>query len=422
MSNATVGPHFHFLGVPFAFAVKSVILWRNASTEYALVEKDMTETEFRTPDPERQTQARRYARLRRRLMPISLGLGLVWALGWLLSGASVTLRQALAELTTSRALVITLFSMIIGAGYLLLELPLNYYSSFILPHRFGLSTQNRGDWVLDRVKAGMISGALGLVLLQILYLALAIWPEAWWLPIGAVYLLIGVVLSALAPVLIAPVFFKFTPLEEEYHDLADRLLALAKRAGTRVRGVYRFDMSRRTKAANAALMGLGRSRRIVLGDTMLNEFTPDEIETVLAHELAHQVHRDIPLGILIESFITLGGLWLASLALQWGVERFGLDGVDDIAGLPWLALIMGAFGLVTMPLVNGWSRWRESMADRYAVQVTGKPLAYASALVRLTDQNLGELEPPHWVELLLYSHPPLGERIAAARSAAETSA
>ena len=380
----------------------------------------MTEFELRVPDAERQVQARRYARLRRKLIPISLGLGLIWTVGWLATGASVAFRETLTELTTSRALVITLFSAVFGLGYVVLELPLSYYGGFVLPHRFGLSTQGMGDWVFDRLKAGLISGALGLVMIQILYLALAIWPQSWWLPVGFVYLVVGVVLSALAPVLIAPLFFKFTPLEEDHRDLADRLLALANRAGTGVRGVYRFDMSRRTTAANAALMGLGGSRRIVLGDTMLDEFTSDEIETVLAHELAHQVHRDIPLGIFVQSIITLVGLWLASLALEWGVDLFGLKGVDDIAGLPWLVLVVGAFGLMTMPLANGWSRWRERMADRYAVQITAKPLAYASALVRLADQNLGELDPPRWVEILLYSHPPLGQRIAAARSASES--
>ena len=382
----------------------------------------MADTNLRSPDPERQIQAQQYARLRRRLIPVSLGLALVWALGWLISGASVALRQALTDLGISQALVVTLFTVIFGVGYALLDLPLSYYGGFVLPHRFGLSNQSRGDWVVDQLKSALIGGALGLVLIQILYVCLTLWPDTWWLPVAIVYLLLGVVLSALAPVLIAPLFFRFTPLEEEYQALADRLLALAKNAGTRVRGVYRFDMSRRTQAANAALMGLGRSRRIVLGDTMLNEFTPDEIETVLAHELAHQVHRDIPLGIVVQTLVTLVGLWLASLALAWGVDVFGLDGVNDIGGLPWLALVVGAFGFVTMPLVNGWSRWRERMADRYAVQVTGKPLAYASALVRLADQNLGELEPPRWVEVFLYSHPPLGERIEAARSVADSGA
>jgi len=216
--------------------------------------------------------------------------------------------------------------------------------------------------------------------------------------------------------LIAPLFFKFTPLGEERQDLVERLIALAERAGTHVRGVYRIDMSRRTKAANAALMGLGSSRRIVLGDTLLNEFTPDEIETILAHELGHQVHHDIPLAILIQPLITLPGLWLASLTLKWGVDLLNLKGVNDVAGLPWLALVLAGLGLVTTPLTNAWSRWRERLADRYAVKATGKPQAFTSALVRLADQNLSEADPPRWVEWLLYSHPPLGKRIAAVQA------
>jgi STE24 endopeptidase len=254
----------------------------------------------RTPDPERQAQAKRYARLRRRLIPISLGLGLCWALGLLLSGMSVDLRAALTDLTTYRPLLISLYSLIIGIGYALLDLPLSYYSGFVLPHRFDLSTQSLKDWIVDQIKAALISGVLGLLMLQVLYLTLSTWPEHWWLPVGIVYLLFAVVLSALSPILIAPLFFKFTPLGEERQDLVERLIALAEQAGTHVRGVYRIDMSRRTKAANAALMGLGTSRRIVLGDTLLNEFTPDEIETILAHELGHQVHHDIPLAILMQ--------------------------------------------------------------------------------------------------------------------------
>jgi STE24 endopeptidase len=356
--------------------------------------------------------------LRRRLIPVSLALGLTWTLGWLAGGVAVDVRRALTDLTASRALVVTLFGGLFAAGYALLNLPLSYYGGFVLPHRFGLSTSSRRDWALDRVKMALVGGALGLFVVQALYLALTAWPRTWWLPVGLGYWLFSAGLTALAPLLIAPLFFKFTPLSVEHQALAERLTALAEQAGTHVQGVFRFDMSRRTKAANAALMGLGRSRRIVLADTLLNEFTPDEVETVLAHELAHHVHRDIPLGLLVQSLVTLIGFWLTSLALTWGVEHFELTGVGDVAGLPWLTLALGAFGLLTLPLANGWSRRRERLADRYAVQATGKPLAFASALAQLADQNLGEVDPPRWVELLLYSHPPLGKRIAAARAAA----
>jgi STE24 endopeptidase len=229
-------------------------------------------------------------------------------------------------------------------------------------------------------------------------------------------LIFTVLLSNLAPVLIMPLFNKFVPLGEEHKDLEARLLALAQRANTRVRGVFKFDMSRRTKSANAALTGLGNTRRIVLGDTLINEFSADEVETVLAHELGHHVNRDIPLLILSNTLITTIGLYLASLGLKWAIGYFGFTGVADVAAFPALMLILGAYGLVTMPLENAISRWRERKADEYALQVTGKGEAFASAFTRLANQNLGEVEPEKWVVFLFYSHPPLGERIARARA------
>jgi STE24 endopeptidase len=170
-------------------------------------------------------------------------------------------------------------------------------------------------------------------------------------------------------------------------------------------------MSKRTKAANAALTGVGNTRRIVLGDTLINEFSPDEIETVLAHELGHHVHKDIPILIAFGTVMTRGGLYLASLALTWAAGHFGFSGPADIAGLPALAVVLGAFGLLTQPLDNAFSRWRERMADEYAIQSTGRAQAFASAFVRLGNQNLEEMDPEKWVVFMFYDHPPLGERI-----------
>ncbi len=185
-------------------------------------------------------------------------------------------------------------------------------------------------------------------------------------------LVFSVLLSNLAPILIMPIFNKFVPLDDEHADLAERLLKLAEKANTKVRGVFKFDMSRRTKSANAALTGIGNTRRIVLGDTLIDEFTPDEIETVLAHELGHHVHKDIPFLIAFGTLTTTLGLYLASLVLNWAIGFFGFAGPADVAALPALGLILGAYGLVTMPLENAISRWRENMADDYALQSTGK--------------------------------------------------
>jgi len=211
-----------------------------------------------------------------------------------------------------------------------------------------------------------------------------------------------------------PLFNKYVPLDDEHKELADRLLELARRANTKVRGVFKYDMSKRTKAANAALTGIGNTRRIVLGDTLINEFTTDEIETVLAHELGHHVHRDIPVLITFGTLSTTLSLFLASLALKWATNYFGFTGAADVAAFPALTLIFSAYGLITMPLDNAISRWRENLADDYALQSTGKTEAFASAFTRLANQNLGEVDPEKWVVWLFYSHPPLGERIAKA--------
>jgi STE24 endopeptidase len=362
-------------------------------------------------DTERQKQAKRYARIGRRLMVVDLALGGIYALAWLVFGWSAVLRDVLAQRGLAEWVLILAYVAVFGGIYYLLDLPLAFYNGYILPHRFELSTQTLKGWIIDQIKSILLGGVFGGVALEIIYAVLRAEPDTWWLWAGGILLLLNVVLANLAPVLLMPIFYKFTPLGEEHADLVMRLTRLAEQAGTRVKGVFQFDMSQRTKAANAALTGLGNTRRIILGDTLLNEFTPDEIETVLAHELGHHVNKDIPVGMILESVITLGGLYLAALGLKWGAAYFGFNGPSDIAAFPVVLLALGAYGLVTMPLSNGYSRWRERRADVYALRATGKSIAFASALARLANQNLADADPEPWVEFLLYSHPALGKRI-----------
>jgi STE24 endopeptidase len=221
-------------------------------------------------------------------------------------------------------------------------------------------------------------------------------------------------MAQLAPVLIMPLFYKFRPLDEP--GLVSRLTALAERAGARVRGVYVMDMSSRTTEANAMLTGLGRTRRIILGDTLLKGYTHDEIETVLAHELAHHVHNDLPKGLAAQAVIIVAGMWLASVMLTWGVSVFGFRGIDDVAALPLFLISMLLFGLVTMPASNFLYRRMERAADRYALRTTGKALAFRSVMMKLAGQNLAEAEPPAWVRLLFHGHPSIAERIEVANA------
>ncbi len=371
-------------------------------------------------DPERQKRAKEYARLSRRLMLVDLALGLVYVLIWLIpingGNLSKSLKTALSGMTTNAWLLVLLYALVFGAIYFIIDLPLSFYEGFTLPHRYGISVETLKGWISDQVKGILLGGVLGAILLEIIYAVLRAFPDTWWLWAAAIMLVFSVLLANLAPVLLMPLFNKFTPLGEEHQDLIERLMRLAERAHTRVQGVFKFDMSRRTTAANAALTGIGNTRRIILGDTLINEFTPDEIETVMAHELGHHVHKDIPIGMAVETVITLVGLYLASLGLRWGAAAFGFQGPSDIAAFPVFMLVIGAYGLVTMPLGNALSRWRERRADEYALETTHNGQAYASALTRLANQNLADAEPEPWVEFLLYSHPALGKRIRMAES------
>lgn len=367
-------------------------------------------------DPGRQEQAKEYARIRRRLMVVDLLIGSLYILAWLLLGWSQALQKTLLAWTSNDWLLVAAFAAVLGGIYYLISMPLSYYSGFQLPHRYEMSTQTLKGWVVDQVKSLLVGAVLGLILLEIIYAVLRAFPGTWWLWAAGILLLFSILLANLAPILLMPLFYKFVPLGDEHADLAERLLRLAERANTIVQGVFKFDMSRRTKAANAGLTGLGNTRRIILGDTLIDEFTPDEIETVLAHELGHHVHKDIPLGMAFETILTLVGLYLASLILAWGTAIFGFWGPGDVAAMPLLVIVMGVYGLVTMPLGNAFSRWRERRADEYALQITGKGEAYASALTRLANQNLAETDPEPWVEFLLYSHPALGKRIAMAET------
>jgi len=367
-----------------------------------------------TLDPQRQAKAKAYARLRRRLFFVDLGYSGLIALAWLGLGWALALKNWLLTFTQNDWLLVAAFGAIFYLVFEVLELPLAYYSGFVLPHRYDQSTQTLGGWVKDQLLGLLLAAVIGLPLLEGAYWLLRVTGPLWWLWAAGGYLVFVVLFVNLAPVLIMPLFNKYVPLGEEHAELIARLKALAERAGTKVSGVFRFDMSKRTKAANAALTGLGHTRRIILGDTLLAEFSVDEVETVIAHELGHHVHRDIPIGLLVSAAITLAGLYLASLALDWGARLFGFSGPADIGALPLFALALGIFGVATMPLNNAYSRWREVRADAYALESTRKPQAFINAMTRLANQNLAEADPEPWVVFLLYSHPPIRDRVARA--------
>jgi STE24 endopeptidase len=331
----------------------------------------------------------------------------------LASGASAQVTLIVSVVTDAWWAQVTAVAVILGAVQALLAFPLRWVRGFWLPRRFGLLHQPLGGWLADRAKAAVLGGALGLGGVLVVYGLLRATPSWWWLIAAAVFFVVGIALAALFPVLIVPLFYRLTRLADP--ALEARLVALAGRAGVPAIGVWVVDESRRSRTANAAVVGLGRTRRIILFDTLATGFREEEVEAVLAHELGHHVHGDLRRGLLVQGALTLVTFWLAGLLLRAGGGLWNLEGPADPAGLPWLALVLMLLGAVQMPLANLFSRWIERQADDFGLALTRDPAAFIGAMERLAALNLAERRPHRLKEILLYSHPALDRRIARAR-------
>ena len=357
-----------------------------------------------------EDKATRYHRLRRRASILGTGVGALVLLLVLLTGASAALRDTAAAVAGgSFTLTVIVYTAALALASEALQLPLSFYLGLTLERRYGLSTQTTARWWIDHAKGVILGLALALGA-AVIVLSLLRWaPAWWWVAAAGVLALVTVVLAHLAPVLLLPIFYEFTPLDRP--ALRDRLAALVERAGARVMGVFEIRLGDRTRKANAALTGIGRTRRILLSDTLLADHSDDEIEVILAHELAHHVHRDIWSGIAVETGLMTLGFFLADRAIDAAVGRFGIADKADPAAIPLLVLAGGAVSLALLPLANALSRAHERRADRYALEMTKNAAAFVSAMKRLGAQNLAEERPSRLVEWLFYTHPPVAARI-----------
>jgi STE24 endopeptidase len=362
-----------------------------------------------------EDKAARYHRLQRRASLAGAALGVAFLLALLLSGASAALRDLALSLVGGATLAtLALYVGLLLLTYEVLQLPLSFYQGVTLERRYGLSRQTTAKWWADQAKAAAVGLCLSLVAAAIAWSALRWDPERWWVAAAVLIVLLLIVLAQLAPALLLPIFYDFKPLDRP--ALSERLLRLADRARTPVLGVFEWRLGDRTRKANAALAGIGRTRRILLSDTLLAEHSDEEIEVIVAHEIAHHVHRDIWSALALEAGLILAGFYAADVVLTAFAGRFGLTGKDDIAALPLLALALGGVSLVMMPLANAFSRAHERRADRYALGLTRNAAAFVSAMKRLAVQNLAEEQPSRLVEVLFHSHPSTSARIAVARA------
>jgi STE24 endopeptidase len=358
-----------------------------------------------------QQRAKRYEAIHNILFVVETVYTILLLLVFLYFEGSDMLADFARSKSQNPWIYVAIYGAVVVVATKLFFLPLNFFGDYFLEHKFGLSNESFGGWVLDELKSLALNLLLSVAILDVLYFLLRRAGEWWWVGAGVFFLLFGVVMSALFPVLILPLFYKLQPLENE--SLRQKLTALAQRVGAKVLGVYRMGMSDKTKKANAAFAGLGSTKRIILGDTLLDRFSEDEIEVVMAHEMAHYKHGDITKMIAWGTVTTFIGLKVADLGLQWGMTHvFRYNDVSDIAAFPLLALCLFVFGLVVMPLNNAFSRSREWKADATALELTANRDAFIRAMRKLADQNLADLSPHPLIEFLLHDHPSLARRIA----------
>ena len=364
-------------------------------------------------------QARRYNRIRRWLGIADFLLALALLTVLLVTGWTGTLRDlAYRAAFQNYTLAVFLYVVMLMAIGKLLGLPLDFYS-FRLEHRFQLSNLRFRSWIWDETKGFLLGVVLASIGAELLYLIIRFAPQHWWLIAWAVFLGLFVLMAQIAPVVLFPIFYKFEPLENE--ELKARLVGLSQKAGTRVRGVYRWRLSEKSKKANAALTGLGATRRIILADTLLDNYSPDEIEAVLAHELGHHVHKHILKSILVQAGITFVGFWLGNVALHYAVDRLHMfETLSDFANLPLLVLVSTVLSFLVLPALNAYSRFNERQADRYAFHSIPAVAPFISSMNKLADQNLAERSPSSFVEWFFHSHPSISRRVAAAEEWART--
>lgn len=367
------------------------------------------------PVPTDSADARRYNRIRRWLGIADFILGLILMVALLATGWSGTLRDVAYTVTFQYySLAVFLYVLMLLLIGKVLGLGLDYYS-FRLEHRYQLSNLRLRGWIWDEIKGFLVGLVLAGIVVELLYFIMRQFPEHWWLIAWVAFLGLFVLLAQLAPVVLFPIFYKFAPLENE--ELKTRLVRLGERAGTRVRGVYQWKLSEKSKKANAALTGLGNTRRIILADTLLANYTTDEIEAVLAHELGHHVHRHIFKSILVQAGITFVGFWTANAVLHYAVDRRHVfETLSDFADLPLLLLVATVLSFLVLPLMNAYSRFNERQADRYAFRSIANVAPFISSMNKLAEQNLAERTPSKWVEWFFHSHPAIARRVAAAEA------
>ncbi len=362
---------------------------------------------------EKQIQAKKYEKEKRFLGLASLVISLIILLGFYFSGLSAWLAHLRigSSIIWTFLLYVTSFQTI----FVLFGLPLNFYSSYIHEHKWNFSNHTIKSWLWDHVKSFFVGLILMFILLGLLFWIMALSPQNWWLIAGLVFSLASVIFATLFPVVILPIFNKYTPVQDK--ELTDALKRILSKGGLRSSGFFKEDMSRQTKKENAFLAGLGRTRRVVLGDNLMEKMSVQEIESIIAHEVGHYKSKHIWKNIVLGTLQGIVVFFILNWALSAIFPAFLSSTVWNLTLFPVFVIFMGVIsGFLFGPLSNALFRFFERQADQYALEMIQDKKAFMTAIAGLADRNLSNAYPAWWIKFLYYSHPPIGERLTMAEN------
>lgn len=360
-----------------------------------------------------QDKAKRYSSIKYSLAIIDLVYLVILLLIFTTFGISKFLARVIYEFININHLILPAYLLVVYIIYYFLDLPLNFYRSFILEHKFSLSTQEIWDWVKDQLKAGIISYIIMVILFSAFYYILVRYPNAWWLMVSAFWIFFSLIMTKLVPVLIIPLFFKYKKIADG--PLRQRIISLAEKMRVKVLDVFEIDFSKKTLKANAAFVGIGNTKRVILADTLKDKYSHNEIEVILAHEFAHYRLRHLVKLVLLNSIATILSFYLIFKTSNYFLNIFGFSSLSDIAALPVILIYFLIFGIIMQPFQNYLSRKFEKNADTLALKITGLKAAFISMMEKLSTQNLADRNPHPIIKFFFFDHPPIDERISMAK-------
>lgn len=360
-------------------------------------------------DQEKQRQAKEYQKKKVTFKLVGSAVFLTYFSILIFSDLSLIIKGKILQFTNSEWQVIAIYIFSVLTAYDLISLPLEFYTSYTFEHKYHFCTQTVGNWFKDYLKSYILSMGFAIPIVEGIYWAIRAFPTIWYLIVSVFAILLIIFLGYLSPILLTPLFFKLKKIEEN-NELAQRLRKMCKKVNTKVKGVYEINFSSKTTKANAYLAGLGNTRRIVIADNLLDNFTVDEAEVVFAHELGHHIHRDILKLTFWSGLMCLGGFYFVSIILE-KVSLYFRYGISDIVNFPILALSMSILLFLFGLPFNFYSRKREKAADEFALKTTGKVDAFITSMAKFTNRDLADAHPHPFIEFLLYTHPSISKRI-----------